>query len=276
MTFRRSSRRFSRRRFRRFGRPVARLRRTWVTSLVPTVCQPLEVALQPCGELSNSSAQARFILLNNTLLEDKFSDRARVARIVGDLLFAPTWDDTVDPTCVGNFVGAISAYGQAFMALRRYDKNAAGFALSLDPLGSDVDYSEGQWLKTWQHFWTPQVSVEITPTQTVKNCTAVVCTDTHTTGAPDNIFTEGTGTISIETDCLTPNVIECEAEQDPICRQLARFPQPWRQHFDIKKRIPVRENQEVAFEIEFMWPNASLLVNPRIQVMGGVKLLLEY
>lgn len=273
MAFRR---RFKRRFRRPFRRPVARLRRTWVTSLVPTACQPLEVALQPCGELSNSSAQARFILLNSTLLEDKFSDRARIARIVGDLLFSVTWDDTVDATCAGNFVGAISAFGQAFLALRRYQKNAAGFALTLDPLASDFDYSEGQWLKTWQHFWVPDIELQVIPQHVTKSCAIAICSDTHTTGAPSNILTEGSGTIDIETDCSVYGPVECEATQDTSCIQTVKFPRVWRQHFDIKKRIPVRENEEVAFELECMWPNASLLVNPRIQIMGGIKLLLEY
>jgi len=275
MGFRRKFRRPFRRRS-SFRRPVARVRRTWVTSLVPTVCQPLEVALQDCGELNQSSSQARFVLMTNSLLQSKFSDRARVVRIVGDLWISITWDDTVPSTCEAQLFAYLSAYAQAFMGLRRYEKNAAGFALTVDPLGSDTDYSEAQWLRTWQHAWLPVNRLNTVPSHTVKNCTAVICTDTHTTGAPDNIFTDGTGTIDIETDCLEPNIIECNAVQDSFCEVSASSPQPWHQRFDMKKRIPLREDQELALELETMFPAAVSLVNPRLQIFGGIKCLVEF
>lgn len=276
MAFRRKFRGRSPFRFRRGRRPVARVRRTWVTSLVPTVCQPLEVALQDCGELLHSAAQARFVLMTQSLLQSKFSDRAKVVRIVGDLWMQPTWDDTVPSTCEAQFFAYISAYMQAFMGLRRYEKNAAGFALTVDPLGSDTDYSEAQWLRTWQHAWLPQNRLEVIPAHTTKNCAIGICADTHTTGAPSNIFTEGTGDIDIETDCTVYGPVECSAEQDSMCVLSALSPSPWHQRFDLKKRIPLREDQELGLELEMMMPAATALVNPRLQIFGGIKVLVEF
>jgi len=276
VAFRRKFRRFSRGRSFRRGPPVARVRRTWVTALLPTVCDFLEFALQPCGELHTGSAQTRFVLLPNSQLESQFSDRARVVRIVGDLIFQPTWDATVAGDCTGDFLAGLTGYGQAFMGLRKYEKNAAGFALTVDPLGNTTDYSEAQWLRTWQHFWVPRADVQFAASHTTKSCAIGICADTHTTGAPDNILTDGTGTIDIETDCTVYGPVECTATQDPACVETVGFPSVWHQRFDMKKRIPLREDQELALEAEFMWPNAATLVNPRIQVFGGIKLLLEF
>lgn len=275
MAFRRRFRRPFRRTFRR-RTPLAHVRRTWVTALLPTVCDFTEFALVPCGELSNSSAQTRFILLTNSVLEAQFSDRARVVRIVGDLVFQPTWDGTVAGDCTGDFLAALTAYGQAHMGLRRYEKNAAGFALTVDPLGNTQDYSEAQWLRTWQHFWIPNAEVNFAASHTTKSCAVAICPDVHTTGAPDNIFTEGTGTIDIETDCSVYGPVECSATQDATCIESVKFPVPWHFKIDMKKRIPLREDQELALELEVMWPNTNTLVNPRVQVFGGIKLLLEY
>lgn len=273
MAFRRPFRKTTRRTFRR-GAPLARKRRTWITSVDANVCNFLEISLQDCEA---GASQARIVLVNNTVLEDKFSDRAVVRRIVGHVWLAPTWDATT-PTndCNANFLAVASSYGQAFLGLRKYEKNGAGNVLPVDPMSSDDDFSEAQWLKTWQHLWIPTGEVNYLPEHDVVSCSTYVCADTHTTGALDNDFVDGTGTINIETECGDPVAASCTATQPAICQQTFKYPIPWHQPFDIKKRIPLREDQELGLEMDLLWPNAAILVNPRMQLITNFKVLLEF
>jgi len=221
-------------------------------------------------------AQARLILLNNSLLESTFSDRARVVRIVGDLWQVPAWDGTDPDNCLGNLSAAFSFSLQAFMGLRRYEKNNAGQVLAVSPLENDADYSESQWLKTWQHLWWPRSEVNFIDGYTDHGCAVYVCPDVHTTGILDNDFVDGTGTINIETDCGDPTTVQCDSTQDERCNLTVDFPRPWHTHLDIKKRIPLREDQELALELNYIYSDIVSLVSPRVQVFGGIKVLMEY
>lgn len=275
MAFRRKFR-AARPSFKRRGKPLARVRRTWVTSFEPTVCAPVEIPLLPCDD-PVVPAQGRFVLCNNSILQSTFSDRARVVRIVGDLWFIPLWFGTSpDDTCQNQFLAAFSFFCQAFAGLRRYEKNHAGEVLKVDPLGNDDDYSEAQWMKTWQHIWQPRPTLHYTPTHTTKSCAAYVCPDVHTSGILDNDFVNGTGTINIETDCGDPATQECTATQDDLCDYTTNYPAAWHLHLDIKKRISLREDQELALETSFIYGDTVSLVDPVVQVIGGVKVLLEY
>jgi len=274
MAFRRKFSKRFRRPFRRA--PVARVRRTWRTALVPTVCNQLEVPLEPCPVEDQTGSLARIVLVDNTTLESSFSDRARVKRVVGDLWFAPTWDDTTPSNCAQHFLAALSAYYQTHIGLRRFESNRLGSFGNFSPLTSDYDYSEAQWLKTWQHVWIPEATVDFIPSFTQVACAAVLCPDVHTAGILDNDFVEGTGTINIETDCGDPQTITCDAVQPNQCNSSVKFPRPWHVHFDIKKSVPLRENMGLALDMEFIAPNSGFLVNPRMQIFGGLKVLLQY
>lgn len=272
-------RRTFRPRFRRFRRrkPVARVRRSWITSLVPTICQPLIVPLPACvGENQFPTGMARIVLVDNNVLQSSFSDRAVVKRIVGDFWFIPTYDGTDPSDCNDAFAAAGNLFIQAFAGLRKVNVNNNGESLTVTPLVSDFDFSESEWLKTWQHLWAPKAELIYVGAHDVKSCSSAICPDVETTGLLDNTFTDGTGTINIETDCGDPIITECTSTQDPRCDGKVTFPPPWHLHLDIRKSIPMRENEHLGLELEFGYSNIATLVNPHIEVVGGVKCLLQY
>jgi len=271
---------FRRRPFRRrksFSRkrPLARVRRTWLTSMNALVCDPVEVPLGPCGE-APAPQKGRIILVDNSVLESSFSDRASVKRIVGDLWFFPTYDGTDPFTCLESLTAAGSFFPQMFMGLRKLQTNANGDVLSADPMVSDFDFSEAEWLRTWQHTWFPRLSTKYVFPYTVHSCGVAICPDVHTAGLLDNDFVDGTGTINIETDCGDPESVSCTAEQDDRCEAIAKYPDPWHVHFDIKKSIALREWEELGLDLEVVYSDASTLVNPRLQIVGGIKCLLQF
>lgn len=278
MAFSRSFRTKPRRTFKRgFKRPVARVRRTWITSVNATLCNVQSVPLVGCSELPDQN-RFRIVIVNNTVLEDKFSDRATLVRIVGDLWLDPVWDAVPDTTCDDQFGVTASAYTQMFVGLRRFEVNSLGAALVVDPLDSDADLSESQWLKTWQHTWFPHGGTLYTPTYTSHGCGVSVCADTHTSGALSNDFVDGTGTIEIETTCNDPVTTTCDAVQDSLCQQQFDYPQPWHLHLDVKKRVPMREDQEVALEFQSVAPWAAnpSAGSPRFEWWGNLRALLQY
>lgn len=252
---------------------LAKVRRTWLTSFNATTCNALDIVGKDC---ETGPTQLRFILIDNDTLEDGFSDSATCRRILGDLWFSPTWDDTVVDDCNNNFLAVISSYFQMFVGLIKYQTNAADEILNYNPIFSDFDLSEAKWLKTWQHIWTPAAEINFIEPYNVAGCAAYVCPDTHTTGLLDNNFVNGTGTINIETDCSDPVTISCEAAQGAHCNQSAKYPIPWHVHFDIKKNIKLTENNGLAFDVDFLMPNAALLVNPRVQVFGNIRCQVEF
>jgi len=223
------------------------------------------------------AAQGRVILVDNSLLEGSFSDRARVKRILGDLWFIPVYF-TADPpqTCAESFFAAYSFFVQSFLGLRKIQVNNAGESLNVHPLDNDTDYSEAQWLKTWQHLWQPRSEIGFTAEHTEKSCAAYVCPDVHTSGILDNDFVDGTGTINIETDCGDPATLQCEFTQDAICRYNTTFPTAWHVHFDIKKTISMRENDQLVLDMDFIYGDAMQLTDPVIQIVGGIKTLLQF
>lgn len=268
MAFRRKFSRRFRRPFRR-GRPLAKVRRTWVTSFRKTLCDPtFEIPLVVC-EGPNA---LRMVLLSSGLLESGFSDRATVKRIVGDLWIQPTYDGT-DGTCPGDVIGVLTGFVQQFAGLIKTQVDASGDLMRYYPLNTDFDFSEAEWLKTWQYMWIPNGELQYTPSTTFTNCAP--CPDVHTTGAPDNIFTEGTGTIDIETDC-SGEPVTCASLQDPICRPTFNFLRYHHMHFDVKKSISLRENEELRLDFQWMYPGAGSVQNPRVQLFGGIKCLVQY
>lgn len=274
MAFRRKSFRRSPRYFKR-RRPVARVRRTWVTSIVPTICNPLEVPLGPCTE-GFGPGQGRIILLDNSVLESTFSDRAVVKRIVGDLWFAPAYDLGTNADCDEQFGALTTFFVQAFVGLRKLQTNANGDVLKVDPLASDTDYSESEWLRTWQHMWQPQYRANLDPQHTVNSCAATICPDVHTAGLLDNDFVDGTGTINIETDCGDPQLIECTATQATRCSFQTDVPKFWHLHLDIRKSIMLREFEELGLDMDFLYADAATVTDPRMEITGGIKVLLQY
>lgn len=271
MAFRRGFRGRRRPSFGRRRAPLARVRRTWLTSINATVCdvQVIPLQVEACTTLF------KIQILDNSLLESTFSDRARVRRVLGDLWF------NIDPALGSdndeNFSRLASAIGQIFLGLRVGEETQLGASASPDPLQFDYDLSESRWLKTWQHSWNPFDNFEVelesfsTAPQTV---TGGVCSDVHTTGAPDNIFTSGTGTIDIETDC-TQDCITCtQPSTTPRSFVHLRANRVWHLHVDVRKRIPCRENQTLYLMGDVASPNPFSDFN--LLWWGNIRTLVEF
>jgi len=281
MAFRRGSRRFSRRRsFRR--RPLARVRRTWHTGFQANICNLLELGLSGCGDQGNQDNRVHLILLSNADLESKWSDRATVKRIVGDLFWQPAVDNSPDPgvQTFNTYASGVYEYHWGLYKQRISQVQPNG-SLDLHPLTNSVDYSEGEWLKTWHGSPNPDFEFTFSDIPTHDANFIVNCgLDIHTTGFPDNDFTDGTGTINIETSC-NPEDNQCHTCAQPgfnISGSQARIPKYKHQHFDVRKSIPLRENECLELQWTVVSPFADQLAtfNPRQQLWGAIKLLLQF
>ena len=270
--------------FRRHRAPLARKRRTWITSL-RTGCTPLIVPWDPGQE--SCAVLSKFILVDNALLESGFSDRATVRRILGDLWFIPTYEFTGQYQ--DDYVQLSGAYWATHLGLLRKPLGRATTSSALQtpvyiPSQVDFDYSEAEWLKTWQHQWWPAQgqALELVVQPAGSHVIGVSqCNDVHTTGLPDNSFVDGTGTINIETDCMTPTCFDCEVTNSNVIQTnaSAKIPDPWHVHFDIQKRIPMREDQELYLMLDWHLYTvpAQPLANPgwNMAVTGGIKTVIE-
>jgi len=267
------------RRKRSFGlrrKPLARVRRTWHTEFNSNICNIQEF------ELSGEECITRFDLgiVTNPNLESKFGDSAKVVRLLGDVW----WN--LDPKLTGNFdddvVRVGSTFGQLFLGLRKVQMFdvAGGFQLyHPDPLAWDFDMSESQWLRTWQHVWNPFDGYELNSSTFPPFALSmpVQCNEVKTSGLTDNDFTSGTGTINITTECHEPNCTACP--QDAILGQSATVhaPRTWHWHIDLKKRIPLRENEALVLTVDMATPStAGPVPDMTLNAWGNVRALLQY
>jgi len=253
--------RFPRRRFnRRFRAPLARKRKTWVTSL-RSGCNYLSIEYNPPVE--SCSMQFKAVLLDNALLEGGFSDRATVKRILGDFWFTPQ-PDFGNYTTPELMYSDLANFGNHFVHVgllkKGLGRDSTGTLQTPNffPINDDFDYSEAQWLKTWQHLWQPQDQTSFI-LQNVANGAAgrfpVGTDDTHTYLVPGtaacNELATGSGFICIETE----HSVDCEECPQPFGLATesieVAIPQKWHVHLDIKKSIPMREDDELY--LHFDW-----------------------
>lgn len=280
MAFRRTSRRTFRRRPFRRGRPLARVRRTWDTTLNTTQCCVLDVTINPCGEGCENATDWKLVILDNAELQSRFSDQARVARVLGDLWFAPTM--TTPPADLGDIIQAISSLGywSFFAGIRKEQVDNTGSVLPVFPLANDHDFSESQWLKTWNYEQYNSSGQLLASTQLPAGSQLnlpVQCGDVHTTGAPDNILSSGSGTIDIETDCTTPNCFGCaQPELFTVNPSTRVIPSLLHLHVDFKRKVSLRENEQLSLQMAAAFPFVDPAIGPVMQWFGRMKTLLEY
>jgi len=264
-----------------FGRPVARVRRTWNTNIRASWCNPYDVPILPCSD-GRSQTKVAFQLVNQTILEDKFSDSACVKRVVGDLFWYPVY---ANPPPGQELVGGYQAlaYWQAFAGLRKREINAQGVTNTYAPLDDDDDFGDAKWLKTWQHHAQAQgiVAVEFADHQAFY---PVYKPDVHTyfTGVPGvpacSTLATGTGSICIETTGTT----DCEPCDHTSSASMIQTQEPriWHFHIDWKRKrgVYLRENEELVLDFNFAHPFLGGFASngPSFQVFGGIKCLLQY
>lgn len=273
MAWRRGSKRFGKRRL-GFGRrtPLARIRRTWFTGFFGNICEPTQIAFS-----GDCVTNALITLLDNSNLELLFSDRASVKRVLGDLWFLPTFSNLTGDCATVVQAVQLQQFNQLFVGLRRYERNQAGNTFPIDPLNLSYDLSESQFRKTWQHCFLGANSVADLAYPMRNVATAAVCPDVHTTGLPDNSFTDGTGTIDIETTCNEDFCHPCPEDAFDVCKLEAWSVRPWHLHLDVRRSIPMRENQELGLNIAFAQQFANVIAtySPVMQVFGNVRLLVQ-
>jgi len=266
--------------FRPRGRPLARVRRSWVTNIRASWCNPYQFQLQACSE-GRSATSLIFQIVNQTILQDEFSDSAAVKRVVGDLFFQPFYDNP--PPALTDVIAAeyaLTAY-QAFAGLRKRQVNAAGETIAVHPLDDDEDYGDARWLRTWHHLNYPGSYVEA-GIGTTSGQYPVIRPDVHTYVVPGtpacNTLATGSGTICIETE----NTLDCEACDSSHTSSILAITQarPWHFHMDIKRKrgMYLKENEELVLQVDLAFPFLTpwMANEPSMQAFGGIKALLQY
>jgi len=273
-----------RRRF--FRSKLARKRRTWMQFNIDP-CEPLEVPFCTPND-GCCTEQAKVVLLSNQELEDLYSDRCSVVRLLGDLWFFPRPGTITSQENLQEWIQYMQAY-QAFVGLRRGEISDVDSTASFDIWAQNFDsLSEAQWMRTWQH-----VSHENFEQMVGNNLASgwtgtfpVRGSDTHTTFAGTNpeacsVLTSGTGNICIQTD-MEDDCLDCgqalDLGQIGMASATARYPSAWHIHIDVKKKIAMRENQELYLMVNFrhFGQAGALPVDEGFwQIRGNVRPLIE-
>lgn len=270
----------------RFRKPVARKRTTWVESLVIDPCNPLRVPF--CAPTDGCcTTKWKMILMDQNTMQGLFSDRLSVVRIVGNLWIVPDPNlFAASPLESYDRLRAISA--ECFFGLKRGEtttQSASATSDIWDPTGTDL--SEFQWMKTWAHRWEAFDGFGIeSATNTAgvdwTSYTPVVRPDTHTFVVPGvtacNPMATGTGDICIETT-FEEECVGCLQGIPPFAlnmfnaKLLAR--PNWHVSFDIKKKIPMRENQELYLMFNGRNPSTAPFDDFAWQIKGNLRALVQ-
>jgi len=135
---------------------VAHVRRTWIQSLLLDPCEPHEFPLCNPPEVC-CTTRFGIVLVDNQVLEDKFSDRASAVRILGNVLIGFDPDVSSGPSAGDIYARLAAASGDMFVQLLKRPIDATG-AAELPPdiwdTSSVIDgFSESKAKKTWWHHW---------------------------------------------------------------------------------------------------------------------------
>lgn len=305
-------RRFSKGRrssFRRRGQPIARKRVNWFNSYDNNLCSDLD-RFTPCddpevdGEWSCCSPLAMLTLVNNSTLEQDYSDRARVVRMIGQLWLGLDLTQGIQdygtlvfghvPATALEVAQATNTYLSFFHALMRvglwktqigHDDAGNQLFVGLNPI-SDFSYTEGQWKHVWEHAWTPQRTdgfAQLGPGFFVPSgCCSVVTGEYSAPDILDGTTVPLTETaLDIQTDCQP-----C-AGNSPTDFALSdvthgfKYPASWHLSWDRKFKIPLRENEQLMLSIGWRaTPNSTVaqaqIRQPKLTVFGGIRTLLQF
>lgn len=278
--------RFSRSR-RRFSKPVARKKTTWVTSLVIDPCNPLNIPMCIPSD-GCCTTKWKMVLMDQNTMQGLFSDRLTVVRILGDLWIVPDPHLELSADAIDAYNRLAQIQAECFFGLKRGEittQSASATSDIWDVTGTDL--SEFQWMKTWAHRWeafdgsSANIALNVTPL--VFNLSIPVSKpDVHTYVVPGtpfcNTLTTGSGQICVETE---DNVecVSCEqtiAANSLIMNTVHLETRPnWHVHLDVKKRIPMRENQELYLMFNGRNPSAGSNNDFSWQVKGNLRALVQ-
>lgn len=258
------------------ARLAARKKYTWLTVL-NTHCEAIlqTEEAEACGTI------AVYEVLSNLRLQTGMFDRARVVRILGRLSFMPTLDyagmDALQVYSAQSTIGFASRLGLRLGEV----STQSPFPAEMHQLRNDYDLSEGRWIKTWSHYWWPSSQAQLTSTlgTNLVYMPVAQCEVTATPGV-SNTFAEGTGTITIETDCD----VECFTCEQPPQNTISGYTavagalRPWDVPIDIKLSKYMRENQIMYLTHE--WASQDVFLTGLtgrgiMALMGDLRILVE-
>lgn len=303
--------RFTKRRsFRRRGQPLARKRVNWFNSYDNNLCSDLDL-FPPCddpevdGTFSCCTPLALLTLVNNSTLEQDYSDRARVVRMIGQLwlgldftnsindfatlIFAhgPPFTTVETAQATNTYLSFLNAYMRVGLWKTAIGHDDAGQAIfvGLNPM-TDYTYTEGQWKHVWEHAWVPQRTDGFGQTGpgffVPSGCCSVV---TGEYSAPDIL--DGTTvpltetSLDIQTECQPcAGTAPADAQLTGVGFQF-KYPAAWHLAWDRKFKIPLRENEQLMLSIGWRaTPNSTsiqgVLRQPTLQMFGGIRTLLQF
>lgn len=275
-----------RRPFRKRGPGVARKRRNWSQFFIDP-CAPLSVP-QCQAEDGCCDELVKLVLLSNQELQDLYSDRCTVVRLLGDLWFQPIFGTVTSAEDIRSW-NLYLASRQSFLGLRKGEISSIDQTASFNVFDTSAhdDLSEGRWRKTWQFFDNPshQTHFDLGSNLASSFDLNIPASDVHTTGSTIpgakacSSLASGSGQICIDTS------IDCQACPQGINQGSINWtsggatgPRAWHVHLDVKKRWPMRENEELYM----MYNNRSY--NPNVSpnaadsetlIYGNVRVLTE-
>lgn len=159
-------------------------------------------------------------------------------------------------------------------------------------------YSESKAMKTWWHFWNPFDTFGLdvmTPSGSMETSGLKHKFTECTTGVDAAFYgalSAGTGTVgaTLASTCTTggaqtPMLLSAECVP---CGSLdfgqlqangvkLGVPRAWRFHLDVKKRISLREDEQLNLDFQFRSPFSAIFNDGSIvMLLGGIKTLLEF
>jgi len=287
--FKRKFRKGPRSSFRRHGRPLARVRRTWIESVIIDPCSPQQIPL-----LSNLdgcvTTRWEQVLVNNQVLQDQFSDRASVKRILGNLQVAfAVLQGATDPNDV--YLRLATATGSLFVQLIKRPIDAAG-QTELPPdiwnTSSVISgYSEAKALKTWWHHWNAYDAFSTEAGATTVDGTVNtfgIAPRLHICGTTDSAcvtITDGTLDpvvgVRLDAECVACGSLDMSTVSLVGNNGALRTPRVWNFAFDVRKSIALREDEQLVLDFQFRTPNQQAYTDWEMIVSGGaIKTLLQF
>lgn len=303
MAFRKKFRKFSRR---RRGQPIARKRVTWFESYNNNLCSGPDEFTRCATENPEEccTSLASLTLVNNDTLEQQFSDRLRVIRLVGNLWINVNYAELFD-----QYAEVLFGHAAPFSVLEQTQSTALALSwlqtylrvaiskvavgrdgagqqiwLGLNPL-TPVTFSEGQWKWIWEHAWNPVQERNFQQTgpgfYTNPGCCPIITGEFSPPDILDGTTVPLTGTdLEIETDCQP-----CAGTPPGDGQFIAgvygtKMPNWWKLSFDKKVSIPMRENERLLLQLGWKTFDGLFVLPPNfdavLQVYGGIRSLLQY
>lgn len=244
------------------------------------MCDPVIQDLDGCDAeiFSEQENDLRMVLIDGNSLQGVFSDRCHVARIVGDVFW---WNqfaiESADPA-IQALAGFRLDSWQMMIGLRKDEVSTSQpEGNTYDPVTDAYDFSEGQWMKTWQKASLGRSMLSTTMTDWSNMKFPIFGVNVHTVTGACNTFVDGTGCIEIATDGET-SCVNCENGDVQSNSQQVYTPTLHHFHIDHKRRISLRENEQLMLQFGQVFPlldSGTSQFEPQTNWFGAIKTLVE-